>query len=72
LVRDSVWFGARLGMPSKMFRSLIALVYVLAGVVVAAHHHYLRHLNALHPIASAVLAIVLWPLVLLGVNLHLH
>ncbi len=38
----------------------------------AASHHYLRHLNALRPIASAVLAVVLWPLVLLGVNLHLH
>jgi len=55
-----------------MFRGLIGIVYVVAGVVVAASHHYLSHLNTLRLIASAVLAVVLWPLVLLGVNLHLH
>jgi hypothetical protein len=42
------------------------------GIVVAAAHHYLRHLHTLKPIVSLVLAIVLWPLVLLGVNLHIH
>jgi len=56
----------------SMFRGLIGVIYVIAGVVVAASHHYLSHLNALRPIASAVLAVALWPLVLLGVNLHLH
>jgi hypothetical protein len=56
----------------SMFRGLIGIVYVVAGVVVAASHHYLSHLNTLRLIASAVLAVVLWPLVLLGVNLHLH
>jgi hypothetical protein len=31
----------------------------------------LANLNAVMPILSAVLAVLLWPLVLLGVNLHL-
>jgi hypothetical protein len=55
-----------------MFRSLIGVIYLLIGVVVASSHHYFRHLHGLRPIASAVLAVVLWPLVLLGANLHLH
>jgi hypothetical protein len=42
------------------------------GIVVAASHHYLRHVHSLKPIVSLVLAIVLWPLVLLGINLHIH
>ncbi|HEY8801814.1 MAG TPA: hypothetical protein VIN00_01950 [Candidatus Dormibacteraeota bacterium] len=56
-----------------MFRSgLISVIYLVVGVVVAASHHYLRNLNAVRPVASAVLGIALWPLVLLSVNLHLH
>jgi hypothetical protein len=55
-----------------MFRSLTGVIYLLIGVVVASSHHYLRHLDGLRPIASAILAVVLWPLVLLGANLHLH
>jgi hypothetical protein len=53
-------------------RSAILLAYLIVGVLVAETHHYLRHLHAVKPIASAVLAIVLWPIVLLGANLHLH
>jgi hypothetical protein len=55
-----------------MFRSLILILFLVIGVVVASSHHYLRHLHAVRPIASAVLAVVLWPIVLLGANLHLH
>jgi hypothetical protein len=55
-----------------MFRSLIGIIYLVVGVLVASTHHYLRHLHTLKPIASAVLAVVLWPIVLLGANLHLH
>jgi hypothetical protein len=29
-------------------------------------------MSTIKPIASAALAVVLWPLVLLGVNLHIH
>ena len=45
---------------------------LIAGVLVAATHPYFRNLHSLRLIASAVLAIVLWPLVLLGVDLHIH
>ena len=53
-------------------RSVLLLAFLIVGVLVAHTHHYLRHLHAVKPIASAVLAIVLWPIVLLGANLHLH
>lgn len=55
-----------------MFRSLTGVIYLVIGVVVASTHHYLSHLHGLRGIASAVLAVVLWPIVLLGANLHLH
>lgn len=47
------------------------IVYLVVGAVLAATHHYFAHVNALKPIVSAVLAILLWPLLLLGINLHI-
>jgi hypothetical protein len=47
------------------------LVWLIVGVIVAASHHYFAHASTLKPIVSAVLAIVLWPLLLLGINLHI-
>jgi len=39
---------------------------------VASGHAFFANLNALMPILSAVLAVLLWPLVILGVDLHLR
>lgn len=55
----------------RTLRGVLFVIYVIVGVVVAAGHHYFEHLDALKPIASAVLAVLLWPLVLFGVSLHL-
>jgi hypothetical protein len=44
---------------------------LVVGVIVAASHHYFAHAGTLKPLLSALLAIVLWPLLLLGVNLHI-
>jgi hypothetical protein len=52
--------------------SLLLVVYLVAGAIVAATHHYYAHLHTVKQIASAVLAILLWPLLLLGINLHIH
>jgi hypothetical protein len=51
--------------------NFLALIYVVIGVIVAASKDYLENLDRLKPIISAILAILLWPLVLLGVNLHI-
>jgi hypothetical protein len=56
---------------SRVFGGIIILVYILVGIVIAANHHYFMHLGSVKPIVSAVLAVLLWPLVLLGVNLHI-
>ncbi len=53
-------------------RKLILVLYVVVGVVVASSHHYLSNLGSVRSFASAVLAILLWPLVLLGINLHIR
>ncbi|HKC23010.1 MAG TPA: hypothetical protein VKB64_10915 [Gaiellaceae bacterium] len=52
--------------------SLVALVYLVAGGIVAATHHYWSQLHTIRQIVSAVLATVLWPLILIGVDLHIH
>ena len=60
-----------LGRSRSTSSGLISLVYLVVGVFVASSHHYFTHAGTLKPLASALLAIVLWPLLLLGINLHI-
>jgi len=55
----------------RLFVAVVFVIYVIIGVVVASGHHYFEHLDALKPIASAVLAVLLWPLILFGISLHI-
>jgi hypothetical protein len=50
---------------------LIFLIYVIIGIVVAWEKHYIT-VGLLKGVLSALLAIFLWWLALLGVNLHIH
>lgn len=50
---------------------LLTLAYLALGVWVAATRDYFDNLRGIRSIISLVLAVVLWPLVLLGVDLHL-
>jgi hypothetical protein len=59
------------GMSRRWFSRLICFVYVVVGGFVAWDHGYIN-LAWLRTIGSALLAILLWWLVLLGVNLHIH
>lgn len=52
-------------------RRIVTLVYVVAGLAIASSHHYFAHAATLKPILSAVLAVALWPLLLLGISLHI-
>jgi ABC-type anion transport system duplicated permease subunit len=52
--------------------SLGSIVWLFVGILLAASHHYLQNLNTVKQIVSAALAVVLWPLLLLGINLHVH
>jgi hypothetical protein len=50
---------------------LAPIVYIVIGVIVASQHSYYAHLATFSQVLSAVVATALWPLVLLGANLHL-
>lgn len=54
-----------------MRSSFVSLVYLVVGVLLAASHHYFAHASTLKPLLSALLAVVLWPLLLLGISLHI-
>ena len=57
-----------------MFRrrfSLLGLIYVLVGIYIAFAENYIG-LRLIKLVLSALLAIFLWPLVLLGVDLHIR
>ena len=51
--------------------SLLGLIYVLVGIYVAFAYDYIT-VRVIKIIISALLAIFLWPLILLGVDLHIR
>jgi predicted PurR-regulated permease PerM len=51
--------------------SWIFIIWVIIGLVVAWTHTYIT-VFALKIALSAVLSVFLWPLVLLGISMHLH
>jgi hypothetical protein len=54
-----------------VLRYILVVVYWAVGVFIANSHHYFTHLNSLTAVLSALLAVLLWPLTLVGVNLHI-
>jgi hypothetical protein len=51
---------------------LLTIIYLVIGVFAAGDHNYIRH-DTVGQVISALLAIVLWPLVVFfDVNLHIH
>ncbi|HEY7146762.1 MAG TPA: hypothetical protein VH637_21170 [Streptosporangiaceae bacterium] len=57
-----------------MFRRpihIVWLIYLIVGIFIAWERNYIT-VHLLKSVASALLAILLWWLVLLGVNLHIH
>jgi Mn2+/Fe2+ NRAMP family transporter len=51
---------------------LFIVAYLIVGALVANRHHYFAHLNTARQILSAALAVVAWPLILLGIDLHIR
>ena len=52
-------------------RKLLVIVYLAIGVGVAASKDYLDNLDTVRRLASGLLAIGLWPLLFLGIDLHI-
>ena len=48
--------------------SLGGVVWLVVGMLVAANHHFLDHLDSLSRVLSAVLAVSAWPLVVLRIH----
>ncbi len=55
----------------RVSRIVLAL-YVVAGVVVASRENYLENLDNVKRVISALLAVLLWPLLLLGVDVRIR
>jgi hypothetical protein len=51
--------------------TLIVAIYLAIGVIVANSRDYFQGVEDIKDILSAILAVILWPLVLARVNLHL-
>jgi hypothetical protein len=63
---------ARTAASARPRIGLLGIVYLVVGLIVAATHHYFANLHTLKQVLSAVLAVVLWPLLLIGIDLHVH
>ncbi|MFD1713433.1 hypothetical protein ACFSBZ_03010 [Amnibacterium flavum] len=50
--------------------SVVGVLYVVVGIIVAAVRGYLVEWNILGNLIEGLLAIILWPLVLFGLDLH--
>ncbi len=50
--------------------SLVGIIYLLIGVVVASLQGYLVEWNIIGNLIEGIIAILIWPVLLLGVDLH--
>jgi hypothetical protein len=50
----------------------LVLGYLAVGFLLADLHSYLEQLSVVRGIVSALLAICFWPLLLLGIDLHVR
>jgi hypothetical protein len=50
--------------------NLLWIAYFVAGVVIAADHKYFEKVDKVEQVVEAALAVLLWPLVLLGVDMR--
>jgi hypothetical protein len=64
-------YAATTSVPRFSVSWMVALWLIIGGIV-AATHSYWNHLHTLKGWGSAILATVVWPLILIGVNLHIH
>jgi hypothetical protein len=48
--------------------SLLTIIYLAFGVIIASDHNYFESLDSAKLVAEMVLAVILWPLLLFGVD----
>jgi hypothetical protein len=50
---------------------LVVVIWLVVGAVVAGSHHYFDSLNSFGAILTAIIAVLIWPLILLGVKISI-
>ena len=50
---------------------LLGIIYLVVGIAMAARYDYFDQFDTLRQVLSAFLAILFWPLLLLGIDLHI-
>jgi hypothetical protein len=58
--------------PRAYGPSLGAVLYFVLGVIVAVANDYFDHLSTFGRLISALLAVALWPLLLLGLDIRIR
>ena len=53
-------------------RTLLVLAYLIAGLVVAGYHDYFSNVDSVERLFSAVLAVLFWWMIPLGIDLHIN
>ena len=51
--------------------AIAGAIYLVLGVLVAVANNYFDHLTTFGRLLSALLAVVLWPLLLLGIDIRI-
>ncbi len=62
----------RYGYAPAYGSSIAGAIYLLLGVLVAVANDYFDHLTTFGRLLSALLAVVLWPLLLLGLDIRIR
>ncbi len=58
-------------MLSRRSVPLVVVIWLVVGAVVAGSHHYFDNLGSLGAILTAIVAVLLWPLILVGVKINI-
>ena len=49
---------------------LLSIAYIIIGAFVAAANSYFAHTSTIKGVVSAILAILAWPLILIGIDIR--
>ena len=47
------------------------IVYLVLGLLVAVSQNYFDHLSTLGRVLSAIIAVIIWPLLLFGIDIRI-
>ena len=51
--------------------SIGGIVYLVLGLLVAASQNYFDHLSTVGRLLSAIVAVIIWPLLLFGIDVRI-